>query len=110
MRKFDLKFWKRSIKFLWQRLTRGWDDSITWNLDARLAEHIVPRLKRFKEVNIAYPMDLSWEEWQIVLDKMIFALEWLSTDCVERDESANTYDRVIEGTNLFGKYLPHLWW
>lgn len=110
MRKFDAKLWKRSIKFLWQRLTRGFDDSQTWNLDARLAEHILPRLKRFKEVNIGYPPDLTWEEWQAILDQMIMAIEWHASDCVERDGSADRYFKVSEGMELFGRYFCHLWW
>lgn len=111
MRKLDLRLWKRSIKFLYQRLTRGFDDSITWNLDARLAEHILPRLKRFKGITIAYPPELSsWDEWQVVLDKMIFALEWHSADCSERDNSVENYDKVVEGITLFGKFFGALWW
>ena len=41
---------KRSLRFWWQRGTRGWDDSETWGLDGTLARFILPRLQRFKEV------------------------------------------------------------
>lgn len=110
MRNLDLRLWKRSIKFLLQRLTRGWDDSETWNLETRLAEHILPRLKRFKEINIGYPPDLTWEEWQATLDKMILALEWHASDCLDRETSIEHYEKVYEGMKLFGKYYADLWW
>lgn len=111
----------RSIKLLYQRLTRGWDDSVTWNLDSHLAEVILPRLKRFKELNThAYPGRFpgsdrpdaveTFEEWHQVLDKMIFAFEW---HCDEErkygkfDEAE--YERVKEGLQLFAIFYGALW-
>ena len=43
-------FNKRYWKFLWQRWTRGFDDSETWSLYDTIARFILPRLKRFKEI------------------------------------------------------------
>ena len=102
---------KRSVRFLYQRLTRGWDDTETWNLDARLSEHIIPRLKRFKEVNQCYPPDLTPETWDIVIDKMIFSFEWTASPCEDRimmDDKNSA--KVREGLDLFAKYFQHLWW
>jgi len=100
----------RSIKFLWQRVSRGWDDSETWNLDARLSEHIVPRLQRFKELTQGYPCEMTYQEWMDILDKMIFAHTWLASDCTHRDESPETWQKVQEGIQLFGKHYADLWW
>lgn len=102
--------WRRDVKFFWQRITRGFSDEETWNLDSRLSELILPRLKRFKEVNMGYPPDISWEEWQIILDKMILAHEWYATDCSERNESVEYYAKVAEGMELFSKFYGMLWW
>ena len=99
---------KRDVKFFFQRMTRGWDDSETWNLDTRLAEHILPRLKRFREVTIGCPADISWEEWTAALDKMIAAFEWHAADVNERDE--NFYTEAQKGIELFAKYYGYLWW
>lgn len=101
---------KRSIRFLYQRLTRGWDDTETWNLDARLSEHIVPRLKRFKEINPCYPPDITSREWDQIIDKMIFSFEWTATEVIDRAEDGETMAKVHEGVELFGKYFLHLWW
>lgn len=51
----------RSIKLFFQSLTRGWDDSATWDLDIHLAELICPRLKRFKELSYTY------QPWELVI-------------------------------------------
>lgn len=42
---------KRQIKFFWQRLTRGFDDSVTWSLDITVAEFMLPRFKLYRESN-----------------------------------------------------------
>ena len=101
---------KRWWKFLYQKLTRGFSDEETWNLDARLAEHILPRLRRFKEVNRCSPMSMSFEEWNVALDQMIFAFEWLATDIVDREEGVEVWNKVQAGTELFGKHYASLWW
>jgi hypothetical protein len=89
---FSPKLNIRRIKFLYQRITRGWDDSQTWNLDYEIAKFIVPRLKRFKEITIGVPCNLpsfnidqrsedadkkAEKEWDDILDKMIKGFEWL---------------------------------
>ena len=102
---------KRSLRFFYQKLTRGWDDSETWNLEATLARHIVPRLKRFKELNNGYPQELTPEAWNEILDEMIFALEFRARDTEEQlDASTEEHTRVQKGLELFGKYWGNLWW
>lgn len=34
---------KRIMKFFYQRITRGWDDSETWDLDTEFYKWIYPR-------------------------------------------------------------------
>lgn len=104
-----MKNWKRSIKFWWQRRTRGWDDSETWSLDASLAKLIIPRLKRFREVTIAYPHELTFKEWQSILDKMIDSFEWFASDA-RFDYKPGEYEKAQEGVELFAKYYGGLWW
>lgn len=102
----------RSIKFFYQRLTRGFDDSATWSLDIHLAGLILPRLKRFKELNThTYPNGLTPELWVEILDKMIFAFEYTLDESrmfgSKFDEAE--YERVKEGLSLFGQYFHALW-
>lgn len=108
IRYFRVRDAKRAVKLWWQRRTRGWDDSETWNLDTSLAKVILPRLKRFKELTVGCPVDVTWEEWGNTLDTMIKAFEWFAADCNERDE--DFYTEAHKGVELFAKYYGHLWW
>lgn len=100
---------KRDVRFLYQRLTRGWDDGDTFSLDASLAEVILPRLKRFKELNCCHPTDLAPEEWDTILDKMIAAFEFAASE--ERWLASPTeYQKHQEGLDLFAQHYWSLWW
>ena len=104
---FSLTENKREIKYKKQRLKRGFDDSETWSLYTTIASFIVPRLKRFKKVNNGYPANLTEEEWDTILDKMIFSFENCDHDKLFEKEF---YDKYEEGINLFAKYFMGLWW
>ena len=51
-----------------------------WNLDCRIAEFVLPRLRKFREVEDGCPgcgeMD-THEKWMAALDKMILAFEYV---------------------------------
>ena len=110
----DVHECQTNLKRWWQRRTRGWDDSDTWSLDYTTAKFLLPRLKRFKELNNGYPdVFACGEDWDIAIDKMIFAMEYCiklggSTDL----SSYNNDNRVkaLEGFELFGKHFMSLWW
>jgi len=102
---------KRSLRFFYQRLTRGWDDSEIWNLEAELARHILPRLRRFKQLNNGYPDSLTPEAWDEILEEMIHAFNFRAANMDQQmDALAETHERVQKGLELFGKYYCHLWW
>jgi hypothetical protein len=99
----------RAVKHWWQRRQRGWDDSDTWSLDHSVAKLILPRLKRFREVTIGYPGQMSEQEWDAILLKMIAAFEFAASE--ERWSASHTeYQKHQEGINLFAEYFWHLWW
>lgn len=109
-RQGKMYYWKRSAKFFFQRLTRKWSDDETWNLDTRLAEHILPRLKRFKQLNTCYPPDITFEEWNKHLDAMIYAFDYLSQDIADRVETVEIEEDVQKGLDLFAQFYRGLWW
>jgi len=51
------------LKGLWQRLTRGWDDSEAWNFNDTFLKWVVPRLKRLKEIEHGYINDTLLEAY-----------------------------------------------
>ena len=66
----------RMIKFFFQRRIRGFDDSETWDLDTQFYKWIYPRLKRFTEISMAYPISYdNSEDWRKELNKRINQLE-----------------------------------
>ncbi len=108
------RFIKRAIRFWWQRRTRGWDDSETWNLDVTIAKFAAPRLKRFKELNNGHPHCLNMdteEKWDSAIDEMIWALDNVAKDNIGSPEYAMTEsDRCENGLKLFGEWFRALWW
>jgi hypothetical protein len=106
---------KRYKKYLSQLKKQGFSDSETWALDSVICQFTLPRLKRFREINGGYPTGLSDEKWNVILDKMIFALDW-SLTCEDKcvtlspDEQEKMWVNFEEGMSLFAKYFRHLWW
>ena len=69
------------------------DEYDTWNMDKTLAMIIVPMLIQLKKTTHGYPPDLTEEEWNKILDKMI----WSFREILEDDwESKYIYN--------YGKY------
>lgn len=84
-----------------------------WGLDVTLAKYILPRLIKFKEINInSHPQDFSgMKEWHDAIDKMIWSFEK-----VLKDDWNNVYSelgrenmRYLEGMNLFAYHFNDLW-
>lgn len=110
--KHDLPDLKTHFLFFYQRKTRGFDDSETWSLQQSLSRVILPRLKRFKEVRVGYPSDLSQEEWDNILEDMVFAFEFFASDdqYTKYPSDGKEYKRALKGIKLFSKRFGNLWW
>jgi len=52
----------------------------TWSMDTTLAHIVVPMLKQLKATTHGYPSSLTEEEWDNILDDMIFAFESKNND------------------------------
>lgn len=109
--KIDLML--RSLKFWWQRRTKGWDDSDLWSLDWTIAKFIVPRLKRWLETGImGHPHTMTHDEWLVCLRKMLRAFE-LVVDQFEPmasiEEDRKESKEIEEGLSLFSEWYLQLW-
>lgn len=100
MKRWIRKF-TRPVLHLWQRLTRGFDDSVTWSLDASFEEWIVPRLKRYYEV--ADEHILIEPDFRQAIEEMI---EGFSQDKFEDDAC----DKLQKAYDQFAKWHGALWW
>ncbi len=105
--RFKLSAYIAALRRYHQRVVRGWDDSDTWNLDKTVSEFVLPRLKRFKELNDGTPGTLQEEEWLEIIDKMILAFELHSKKDIGTSEHQN---EIKEGLSLFAEYYECLWW
>lgn len=106
------KLAKRAKIFEKQRIDRGFDDSETWCLDTVIARFVLPRLKRFKEINIAYPVGSTPEKWDLELDEMIETFEtlvkeeWPETS----EEITERSNKIEQGLQLFASRFRQISW
>ena len=119
---------KRSIRFWWQRRTRGWDNSETWAIDYSFYKWITPRLKEFRNFYSYPPLEafvpytnkqvysrfnekqqgeLAIEIWGKIIDKMIEGFELGIEDCSTFDREKRR--KIDKATFLFAKYLNTMW-
>lgn len=86
-----------------------------WSLDCNIAKYVLPRLKMYKKLTIAYP---GYDE---ALDKMIWSFEQVANnyeiymsinfkDSEWRDKCKDLNDEIQEGLMLFAKWFQYLGW
>lgn len=104
-----------------------------YDLDVTIARFILPRLIVFKEHCERTPnLNMSPEEWNEILDKMIYAFERIALQTEEDTPENKAYIKAIwnneedlsdlkraakdslkpisEGLSLYHKYYRSLWW
>lgn len=124
---YKIKDILKNLKWKLQKIFRGYSDIEMWNLDDTISKWIVPKLKEFKKTAQGYPAYLnSFEQWQDILDEMIFGFEWpteetewyaenvfyLTGDAKEEKikEFEARIDRAKKGRMLFAEHFNGLWW
>ena len=108
---FDWYLIKRWWRFWFQRRRRGWDDSDTWSLDGVIARFVLLRLRRFRELRGCHPSDMAAEQWNAMLEDIIYAMEVCADD--DRNygcDDGTDWDRVHKGLDAFGSRFRDLWW
>jgi len=86
-----------------------------YSLDYYLARKIIGPLKEFRRnMGKSYPSDLTPEEWEKIVDEMIWAFEYfLDGEGLDDDfcfpQIKKDYKREQKGFELFGKYFHNLW-
>ena len=120
----EINYWrplwasKRGLRFIWQKLTRGFSDDATWSLDTTMAKFIAPRLKRLREIESGHPACYTDKQWWRMVDQMIYSMEAVANQWDDKNEelSQSPEDRekidekVQEGLVLFGRNFRGLWW
>lgn len=86
----------------------GFNYEDCWGLDHAIACFVLPRLVHFKKVKQSYPSGITYEEWDEILDKMIYAFKEIVKENANFMIGENR-KRVEEGIELFAKYFFSLW-
>ena len=127
----------REVKWFIQKGIRGWADKDTWDFDNYISTVIQNALLHFKKNKNGYPHNLTEEEWNEILNKIIYSFHtatlisngayfYLNTqenkleDYIKAKEQMKGLDYLVvmswddckryeEGLRLFTKHLHSLW-
>jgi hypothetical protein len=113
----------RRLKWLYQRIFRGFDDCALWNLDYHISKIILPRLRAFKNLERSgvpgslCPQDqsdedflLAQKQWEKILDSMIEAFDLIVKDDWKTMEEYSEQEKKIDiGLKNFCEYFRGLW-
>ena len=78
-----------------------------WHIPSALAEWIIPRLGLFKKNIISYPPNLTPEEWEEIIDKILESHRIIAADDIGVELKREK--ELEEGLKLFSEYYLHLW-
>ena len=98
-----------------QRFEQGFDDTETWHMDRTMALFIIPRLKKFIEVNNGIPTGETVESYNEKLNFIINAFEnYYATnryyESVDDTERKQLTDDVKQAVEYLSKLWFELWW
>jgi hypothetical protein len=98
-----------------QRDKYGFDNGEIFNLDKTFAKWVHKRLKRFIKVNMGHPAELTEEEWDIILHKMLNGFKiYLKLDDYAFEKSEEYFllkkEKSDEAFELFSKWHRDLWY
>ena len=93
-----------------QRFENGFDDTETWHMDRTIALFIIPRLKKFIEINNGIPIGESVESYNEKLRFIINAFEnYYATNKYYESVDDNERKQLTEDVRLAVEYLFKLW-
>ena len=98
-----------------QRFEQGFDDTETWHMDRTIALFIIPRLKKFIELNNGIPTGETVESYNEKLNFIISAIKnyqatnkyYESVDDAERKQLTDDVKQAVE---YLSKLWFEMWW
>lgn len=127
---YEVKWWIREayweVYYGFQRMFKGYDEVDTFETFAKFIERYTKILTEYRKTHFGVPMEFenSEEEWDKVIDEMLYHLHYMDeetvTDELEKDVPDNwsaSMKTVSEVMNkhkdaffeLFSKYFYNLW-
>jgi hypothetical protein len=96
-----------------QRDERGFDDTETWHLDKSLTFFLIPRLKRFIELNNGFPSGQTEESFNEKLNFILKSFEeyyYNENDEVSLELEKERLSNAKKAAALLGEIWFDLWW
>ena len=107
---------ERQWWYYWQRLWRGFDGSEMWNLDSKILDWLVPRLKRFAQCgNQGWPVkskngEIEYVGSEKITGQMAEGFDLLKQNYdTDRRLSEQEHRKINLAFNLFKKHFGNLW-
>ncbi len=108
------------LRMAWQRLTRGFDDSMFWNLEHALAQLIVAGVQAMRKAANGYPAQLAEpddlypdaqgggpEAWDAILAQIEEGFQlYLDDKHYDNPENEQKFKNALE---LLVEWFPNLW-
>ena len=122
------KGWFYECKYAFERVKDGYDSRDVFSLDYRFLTKYEKILKDFRKYNNGVPHGLKEDEWNKILDEMIYHLHYMDENNIEDElqfyvkDEENSYiivGRTVfeimeehrkEFFELFSKYFYSLWY
>ena len=106
-----LRNFRDSIKYLYQRLVRGYDDLAKWNIGVHVIQKTLPMLRDYRKNLYGFPGSLeTLEEWEAILDTIVYGFELVDLEEKGlRNWQKEDQKHIDEACLLFGRWLTNLW-
>lgn len=120
-----IKLFFQDIKFCYQRIKYGWCERDSWGIDMWFLEVMPQILQCLRDNRHGYPGTMTSEEWDEILDELIFNLREANEETCSQinqydifDKNfLNRYKEIDEYRNkckdralyLFNEFFWHLW-
>lgn len=98
------KYPKRGVERTIKIQIDKWD---TYNAFHTIALIVSPLLKEFKKIGCSRPASLTVEEWEGIIDKIIWAMDMIIVDDFRYTKT--NQDKIEEGCKLLGEWFQNLW-
>ena len=125
---YKVKWWVREayweIRYGFQRMFKGYDSVDTFETFAKFIERYTKILTQYRKYHVGYCSEMTEEEWDNIIDEMIYHLRYMDEETVTKELERNVPDdwsasyRTVNYIldkhkdaffELFSKYFYHLW-
>lgn len=103
---YKVKHLAYEIKIAWSRAWRGYDDTMWFSLDYHFVETYTVLITELRENLHGHPCDMTMEEWEGTLDKMLLLLSAMTDDDFDYEWQEDAKNEFFK---LFSEHFYNLW-